>query len=171
LLADRMVVDNGPVLTAGSAFAHADLMLAMVARFWNLELAHRAARYLLLDARMSQSRYMVLEHLRATNPTLRVVEQHVSANLGRKLIVCASARRPTCWPPPKNPLKPSPPQLATPTRPLSDASTANTPVNHQAPPDHAQPSNIVDGPHYLCRVSGDPALPVAIACREVRGQA
>jgi transcriptional regulator GlxA family with amidase domain len=87
LLADRMVVDNGPVLTAGSAFAHADLMLAIVARFWNLELAHRVARYLLLDARMSQSRYMVLEHLRATNPTLRVVEQHVSANLGRKLSI------------------------------------------------------------------------------------
>lgn len=85
LLADRMVVDSGRVLTAGSAFAHADLMLALVARLRSPELAHRAARYLLLDARMSQSRYMVLEHLRAADPTLRAVEHHVSVNLSRQL--------------------------------------------------------------------------------------
>lgn len=85
LLADRMVVDSGRVLTAGSAFAHADLMLALVARLRGPDLAHRAARYLLLDARMSQSRYMVLEHLRTTDPTVRAVEHHVSLNLGRQL--------------------------------------------------------------------------------------
>lgn len=67
------------------AFAHADLMLAVVARRGSPELAHRVARYLLLDARMSQSRYMVLEHLRAADPTLRAVEHHVRVNLGRQL--------------------------------------------------------------------------------------
>ncbi|MFE9328822.1 GlxA family transcriptional regulator [Nocardia sp. NPDC052278] len=82
--ADRMVVDSGMVLTAGAAFAHADVMLAVVARLGGPDLAHRVARYLVLDARMSQSRYMVLEHLRATDPTLRAVENHVTANLDRQ---------------------------------------------------------------------------------------
>ncbi len=85
LLGDRMVVDSGGVLTAGTAFAHADLMLALVARLGGPELADRTARYLLLDARLSQSRYMVLEHLRATDPALRAVERHVHAHLDRRL--------------------------------------------------------------------------------------
>jgi transcriptional regulator GlxA family with amidase domain len=85
LLADRMVVDSGAVVTAGSAFAHADLTLALVTRFCGPELAHRVARYLLLDARTSQSRYMVLEHLRTSDPALRAVEQHVTANRDRQL--------------------------------------------------------------------------------------
>jgi transcriptional regulator GlxA family with amidase domain len=87
LRTDRMVVDTGPVVTAGSAFAHADLMLSLVARLASPELAQHAARYLLLDVRMSQSRYMALEHLRATDPTLRAVEHHISANLNRQLTV------------------------------------------------------------------------------------
>ncbi|SUA73400.1 Arabinose operon regulatory protein [Nocardia otitidiscaviarum] len=83
--ADRMVVDGGSVLTAGAAFAHADLVLALLARLSGPDLAHRVARYLVLDARMSQSRYMVLEHLRASDPTLRAVEQHVTTHLHRQL--------------------------------------------------------------------------------------
>lgn len=85
LRVDRMVVDAGQILTAGTAFAHADLMLTLVAQLRSPQTAERAARYLLLDARMSQSRYMVLEHLRATDPVLHAVEHHVSANLDRQL--------------------------------------------------------------------------------------
>ena len=44
LRADRMVVDGGSVITAGSAFAHADLMLAVVARLTSPSLANLAAR-------------------------------------------------------------------------------------------------------------------------------
>lgn len=82
---DRMVVDSGAVLTAGAAFAHTDLLLTLVARLCGGTLAERVAHYLVLDARMSQSRYMVLEHLRATDPALRAVQQHVLANLHRQL--------------------------------------------------------------------------------------
>ncbi|WP_433525232.1 GlxA family transcriptional regulator [Nocardia pseudovaccinii] len=93
--ADRMVIESGKVLTAGAAFAHADLMLALVARLQGAELAHRVARYLVLDARMSQSRYMVLEHLRSTDPTVRAVERYVTANLDRQLtlteLACAAS--------------------------------------------------------------------------------
>ncbi|WP_019926814.1 GlxA family transcriptional regulator [Nocardia sp. BMG111209] len=82
---DRMVVDSGEVLTAGAAFAHTDLLLTLVARLGGAALAEQVARYLVLDARMSQSRYMVLEHLRGTDPVVRAVRQHVHANLDRQL--------------------------------------------------------------------------------------
>lgn len=85
LRADRMVVDAGGVLTAGAAFAHADLMIAAVARVAGPTLAARTARALVLDARPSQSRYMVVEHLRTLDPMLLSLEEHVSANLTRQL--------------------------------------------------------------------------------------
>ena len=90
--ADRMVVDSGEILTAGAAFAHTDLLLTLVARLGGGALAEQVAHYLVLDARMSQSRYMVLEHLRATDPALRAVQQHVHANLHRQLSLDELAR-------------------------------------------------------------------------------
>lgn len=85
LRADRMVVDSGAVITAGSAFAHADLMLAVVARVTSPSLSNLAARYLVLDARASQSRYMVMDHLHSFDPLLRTLEEFVAANIERQL--------------------------------------------------------------------------------------
>lgn len=82
--ADCMVVDDG-VLTAGSAFAHADLMLAVIARIGTPSLAHLVARYLVLDERTSQTRYMVMEHLRTSDPALRAVERFATANVARQI--------------------------------------------------------------------------------------
>ncbi|NOJ94750.1 helix-turn-helix domain-containing protein [Corallococcus coralloides] len=90
--ADRMVIESDGVLTAGSAFAHADLMLALVARVASPSLAHLVARYLVLDERVSQSRYMVMEHLRVSDPALRSVERFITANLGRQLTLAELAR-------------------------------------------------------------------------------
>ncbi|MFI6172672.1 GlxA family transcriptional regulator [Nocardia sp. NPDC051052] len=98
LQADRMVVDSGEILTAGAAFAHTDLLLRLVARLGGGALAEQVARYLVLDARMSQSRYMVLEHLRATDPALRTVQQYVHANLNRQLSLDELARAATVSP-------------------------------------------------------------------------
>ncbi len=78
--------------TAGSAFAHADLMLALLGQVASPSLAHLVARYLVLDARPSQSRYMVLEHLRTQDPSLRAVERFVAANLHRQLTLEELAR-------------------------------------------------------------------------------
>lgn len=89
---DRMVVDAGAVVTAGSAFAHADLMLAVVARTSTPAMAHLAARYLLLDARASQARYMVMEHLRSFDPLLQTLEDFVTAHLDRQLSLAELAR-------------------------------------------------------------------------------
>lgn len=92
LRADRMLVDNGAVLTAGSAFAHADLMLAVVARIASPALANLVARYLVLDARASQSRYMVMDHLRSFDPLLQTLEEFVTANIDRQLSLAELAR-------------------------------------------------------------------------------
>jgi transcriptional regulator GlxA family with amidase domain len=85
LTADRMVVEAPRVLTAGSAFAHADLMLAVIARIAGPSLAQWVARYLVLDKRPSQSRYMVMEHLRVSDPALQKVERFIIGNLDRQI--------------------------------------------------------------------------------------
>ncbi|WP_240475358.1 GlxA family transcriptional regulator [Vulgatibacter incomptus] len=90
--ADRMVVEAEGVLTAGSAFAHADLMLAIVSRVASPSLAHLVARYLVLDERASQARYMVLEHLRTSDPALRAMERFIATNLDRQLTLDELAR-------------------------------------------------------------------------------
>lgn len=92
LRADRMVVESGATLTAGSAFAHADLMLAVIARLTSPSLSSLAASYLVLDARPSQSRYMVMDHLRSFDPLLRTLERFLAANLDRQVSLDELAR-------------------------------------------------------------------------------
>ncbi len=92
LSADLMVVDAGEVLTAGAALAHVDLMLALVARLAGPSVAHLVARYLVLDERPSQARYMVMEHLRVSDPGLRAVERFIAQNIGRQLSLDELAR-------------------------------------------------------------------------------
>ncbi len=65
--ADAVVVTDGPVTTAGAAMAQLDLMLTLVARHAGAGLADACARYLLLDQRRSQSRYMALGFLAAAD--------------------------------------------------------------------------------------------------------
>ncbi len=89
---ERMVVESDGVLTAGSAFAHADLVLGLIARVASPSLAHMVARYLVLDERVSQARYMVMEHLRTADPVLRAVERFATANVGRQLTLDELAR-------------------------------------------------------------------------------
>lgn len=87
LSSDRMLVEADGVLTAGSAFAHADLMLAIVARVITPTVARLVARYLVLDSRPSQARYMVMEHLRVSDPAVQAAEQFVSANVDRQVSI------------------------------------------------------------------------------------
>lgn len=87
LRADRMVVASGRVFTAGSAFAHADLMLAILAHAWSPSLAHMVARYLVLDERASQARYMVMAHLGSADPVIRALEVFINTNIDRQLTI------------------------------------------------------------------------------------
>ncbi|MCX5745548.1 MAG: helix-turn-helix domain-containing protein [Proteobacteria bacterium] len=90
--AERMVVEADGVLTAGSALAHADLMLAIIARVGSPSLAKLVARYVLLDERVSQTRYMILEHLRVAAPAVHAAERFASANVGRQISTDELAR-------------------------------------------------------------------------------
>ena len=92
LCAERMVVDAGAVLTAGSALGHADLMLALVARAVGPSLAHTVSRYLVLDERVSQARYAVQQSLASADPTIRTLERFVLAHLDRQVSIAEMAR-------------------------------------------------------------------------------
>jgi transcriptional regulator GlxA family with amidase domain len=92
LSAERMVVDEGNVITAGAALAHVDLTLTIVTRTVGPSLPHLVARYLVLDERSSQARYMVHEHLRASDPTVLAIERFVAENVERQLSLGELAR-------------------------------------------------------------------------------
>ncbi len=98
LNADRMVVDSRSVLTAGAALAHADLMLTILARTVSPSLAHLVARYLLLDERVSQARYMVMEHVRSSDPALRKLEGFLTRNVERQVSIEEMAELAACSP-------------------------------------------------------------------------
>jgi transcriptional regulator GlxA family with amidase domain len=61
--ADRMVCADGPVVTAGAAFAHADLLLHLLRERFGPQLSESVARMLLLEHRHSQSPFVVPEVL------------------------------------------------------------------------------------------------------------
>ncbi|MFO0686555.1 MAG: helix-turn-helix domain-containing protein [Sandaracinus sp.] len=84
---DRMVVASGGVLTAGSAFAHADLVLSIVGRALGPSLTQLAARYLVLDERPSQARYMVRSQVRTSDPAILAVERAVLGALDETLTI------------------------------------------------------------------------------------
>jgi transcriptional regulator GlxA family with amidase domain len=65
--ADAVVVADGPIITAGAAMAQIDLMLTLIARHAGPATADACARYMLLDNRRSQTPYVALGLLTATD--------------------------------------------------------------------------------------------------------
>lgn len=61
--ADRMVCADGPVVTAGAAFAHADLMLHLLRERCGPKLSESVARLLLLEHRHAQAPFVLPEVL------------------------------------------------------------------------------------------------------------
>ena len=85
--ADAMVVVDGSLTTAGAAMAHLDLMLAVVARHGGADLADQCARFLLLDGRRSQARYMALGYLSAKDAEVARAERWARARLASGVTV------------------------------------------------------------------------------------
>jgi transcriptional regulator GlxA family with amidase domain len=81
-----MVVADAGVVTAGAAFAHIDLALALVRRVSPC-LAEHVARLLVIDERASQSGYLVVDHLNHNDPLVLAFEQQARVRLGESLDV------------------------------------------------------------------------------------
>ena len=81
-----MVIADGGVVTAGAAFAHIDLALALVRRV-SPGLAGHVARLLVIDERVSQSAYLVVDHLNHNDPLVLAFEQEARAHLSESLDV------------------------------------------------------------------------------------
>lgn len=81
----RMVVKDGPITTAGAALAQGDLVMEVISRHAGAQLAHACARYLLVDARGTQSRYALAQPMAVQDPLLRQAEIWARARLHESL--------------------------------------------------------------------------------------
>jgi len=78
---DEMVVRDGPIWTAGSAFAHIDLMLALMRHHGGAALADELANRLVVDQRTSQASFLIPSHLAARDATVAALESFVRSHL------------------------------------------------------------------------------------------
>lgn len=88
---DNMVVADGPFLTAGAAFAHIDLALALL-RSVSVELADHVARVLLIDERPSQAAYVLYDYLDHHDPVVLAFERYVRQCLHQPIDIGHVAR-------------------------------------------------------------------------------
>lgn len=90
--ADRMLCTDGPVTTAGAAFAQADLMLHLLRAQSGSALAEAVSRMLLLDARQAQAPYIAPELMAGGNDLVARLSARIEAALPHPPTVAALAR-------------------------------------------------------------------------------
>lgn len=78
---DSMVTEHDRVWAAGAAFAHIDLMLALVSRLAGPAVAAEVSRHLLVEQRPSQASYIAPSFLAAQDPLAGRIENLVRASL------------------------------------------------------------------------------------------
>jgi transcriptional regulator GlxA family with amidase domain len=88
---DQMVIASGGITTAGAAFGHVDLALAII-RYSSPALADLVARYLVLDERPSQSAYIIPSALAQSDPTVAAFERWTRARLAEPISIPRAAR-------------------------------------------------------------------------------
>jgi len=88
---DQMVIASDGITTAGAAFGHVDLALAIV-RHRSHVLADLVARYLVLDERPSQSAYIIPSALAHSDPTVAAFERWARAHLAEPISIPAAAK-------------------------------------------------------------------------------
>ena len=77
----RMICQHGAITTAGAAFAQADLCLHLLARECSPKLADFVSRYLILDTRKAQSRYLLPEVLVSGDSFVSQVSNFIEKSL------------------------------------------------------------------------------------------
>lgn len=89
---EEMVVRDGPIWTAGSAFAHIDLMLALTRFLGGAALTDELARRLVVDERSSQAAFLIPSHLAARDETVAALESFVRTHLDQPHTLDSLAR-------------------------------------------------------------------------------
>ena len=84
LEADRVVAEDGRLITGGAAMAQMDVMLRVVARFAGEDVARLCARYLLADERRSQTGYATVRSFTASDASRFKAEQWIREHLSRR---------------------------------------------------------------------------------------
>jgi transcriptional regulator GlxA family with amidase domain len=79
--ADRMICADGPIVTAGAAFAQVDLMLHLLQSRFGAPLAQLVQRVLLLDSRAAQAPYTVPALLTNGSALVARLTAHIEAAL------------------------------------------------------------------------------------------
>nr|WP_315466186.1 helix-turn-helix domain-containing protein [uncultured Rhodoferax sp.] len=79
--AQRMVVEQDRVITAGASLAQMDLMLHLIRQTLGQQVADLTMKYLLLDDRSTQAPYAVWSHLHQSDTTTQALEAWVERNL------------------------------------------------------------------------------------------
>lgn len=87
----RMLVRDGQLYTAGAAYAQLDLILAVIADLMGSAAADTCSRYLLMDQRPSQARYMAQSHTQHVDPTVVAAERWIDAHLSQPISVAQIA--------------------------------------------------------------------------------
>jgi transcriptional regulator GlxA family with amidase domain len=88
---NQMVIASDGITTAGAAFGHVDLALAIV-RYSSPTLADLVARYLVLDDRPSQSAYIIPSALAQSDPTVAAFERWVRSRLAERISIPSAAK-------------------------------------------------------------------------------
>jgi len=87
----QMVITNDGITTAGAAFGHVDLALAIV-RASSPALADLVARYLVVDERPSQSAYTIPSALAQSDPTVLAFERWIREHLAETISLPDAAK-------------------------------------------------------------------------------
>ncbi len=90
--AERALVVDGRIVTAGAVFAQADLVLHIVARVCGPTRSRQVARLLLLGTHASQAAFMAVHQLAANDETVRRAEAWARRRLDRGFSVGEMAR-------------------------------------------------------------------------------
>jgi transcriptional regulator GlxA family with amidase domain len=87
----QMVITSDGITTAGAAFGHIDLALAIV-RAGSPSLADLVARYLVVDERPSQSAYTIPSALAQSDPTVAAFERWTREHLAEPFKMAEAAK-------------------------------------------------------------------------------
>ncbi len=79
--AQRMVIADGNIITAGAALAHMDLMLQLLRMHSGPALAEAVSRVLLIDSRAAQAQYVIPSVLASGNALVFQLSAHIEAAL------------------------------------------------------------------------------------------